>query len=195
MFLQVVMKQKDLATSAPAPEPSAAGAAPIRMVIFQSLMDDHPMSQDLGNLPTMESPSFLDAGRYGGAGELLLGPAGSGAHPHAHPAAFNALIRGKKRWFMWPPHCTNYGWAWGTSVLKWLKEYLPTLKNGTNRCTPTQFDQHAGQVVFVPHSWGHAVLNLEPTLAISRQMGLFRGYADVDGANAVVAGSPHSNEL
>ena len=32
-----------------------------------------------------------------------LGPAGSGAPPHFHGHAWNALIYGKKRWFLFPP--------------------------------------------------------------------------------------------
>jgi len=47
-------------------------------------------------------------------------------------------------------------------------------------CRPIQFDQVAGQVVFVPHNWGHAVLNLEPVLAVSTQIGVYTDF-DHDG--------------
>jgi hypothetical protein len=36
--------------------------------------------------------------------QLTIGPTGSGAPPHFHADAVNALIRGRKRWLLWPPH-------------------------------------------------------------------------------------------
>lgn len=35
--------------------------------------------------------------------QFYLGPAVSGSHPHYHAPAFNALLRGAKRWFVIPP--------------------------------------------------------------------------------------------
>ena len=34
----------------------------------------------------------------------FLGPPGSGPFFHVHPAAYNALIYGERRWFLYPPH-------------------------------------------------------------------------------------------
>jgi hypothetical protein len=39
----------------------------------------------------------------GCAFQFYLGPAGAGSHPHVHGSAFNLLVRGKKRWFVYPP--------------------------------------------------------------------------------------------
>lgn len=37
--------------------------------------------------------------------ELLIGGEGTGAYPHTHQAAWNAIVFGVKRWFLWPPSC------------------------------------------------------------------------------------------
>ena len=34
-----------------------------------------------------------------------------------------------------------------------------------------EFIQEPGEVVFIPAGWGHGILNIEPTIGISMQMG------------------------
>jgi hypothetical protein len=142
----------------------------------------HPMAKDIGSMAYFESSGLT---KLPSATEvvdahlekalhpfLLLGPALSGSLPHRHTAAVNFLLRGRKRWYLWPPFCRN----WGklelnlTDVLTWAVRELPGLRASTH-CAPLEFEQHTGQTVFVPLGWGHAVVNLEPTIAISKQLG------------------------
>ena len=44
-------------------------------------------------------------------------------------------------------------------------------------CSPLEFLQNAGDVVFVPQGWIHAVLNVQPVVGIAQQIGHPRDYA------------------
>lgn len=74
-------------------------------------------------------------------GEIFIGPALSGSQPHAHTAAWNILVFGKKRWYIWPKVCYSLGYAdgHGMSVWEWAVTRLPKLK-GTP-CAPFEFEQ------------------------------------------------------
>ena len=107
-------------------------------------------------------------GAHAPHGEIFIGPALSGTQPHDHPAAWNALVRGRKRWFIWPKLCrapagAEGGAMFGVTVVQWIKSVLPTLRGP---CAPTSFEQVAGEVVFVPYGWPHAVLNIEPSIGV-----------------------------
>ena len=104
-------------------------------------------------------------------GEIFIGPALSGSQPHAHTAAWNTLVFGRKRWYVWPKLCYSLGYAdgHGMSVWEWVVTRLPKLK-GTP-CAPFEFEQAPGDIVFVPYGWHHAVLNLEPSIGMSKQLG------------------------
>ena len=127
----------------------------------------------------------------GCAWQFYLGGAGSGSHPHAHRAAFNILVRGKKRWFVFPPHHSletikgsGGGGGGGGSddtsarsisnalpkeklktAFDWATTTLPTLI--TKGIVPSEFLQLPGEVVYVPEGWVHAVVNLEPSVGVA----------------------------
>lgn len=63
------------------------------------------------------------------------------SQPHAHTAAWNILVFGKKRWYIWPKVCYSLGYAdgHGMSVWEWAVTRLPKLK-GTP-CAPFEFEQ------------------------------------------------------
>ena len=50
--------------------------------------------------------------------------------------------------------------------LKWFVAEYPRLA-----VRPYEVVQEAGDVVFVPAGWGHAVLNLEPSVAVAFELG------------------------
>ena len=61
--------------------------------------------------------------------EISLGPCLSGAQVHSHTAAFNVLVRGRKRWFLFPPTQSYWGsnpklHTTGMPVLQWVLEEL-----------------------------------------------------------------------
>lgn len=152
-----------------------------RRYIFQPLPES--MIGDLGDpkAPTMPmfeaKKGFFDdsqvvvAGTAKTHGELFIGPALSGSQPHAHTAAWNHLVFGRKRWYLWPKLCYSLGYAdgHGMSVWEWALTRLPKLQGTV--CAPFEFEQIPGEVVFVPYGWHHAVLNLEPSIGLSKQLG------------------------
>ena len=130
--------------------------------------------------------------------EFFAGPALSGAQPHTHTAAWNGLVAGRKQWFLWPPHHSQDhagSGAWnsgnaleegegevdrhigppraaaGESAWEWVTRRLEATR-ATAGAAPIEFVQEAGEVVFVPAGWPHAVLNLEPSIGVSVQLGV-----------------------
>ena len=91
----------------------------------------------------------------GCAWQFYLGGVGSGSHPHAHHSAFNILVRGKKRWFVFPPQYTLDTITGGTleAAFEWAAHTLPTLKQAG--VVPSEFVQLPGEVVYVPEGIVH----------------------------------------
>lgn len=113
--------------------------------LFQSfgtppLMDDFPLARDVPAEDVM----------------LFMGPEGSGASAHVHAGAINAVMFGRKRWFVAPP-------------LRSVYSSVPTrdfeFDDDTLVC-----DQSDGDVVIVPYDWGHATLNLMDTVGVAVEL-------------------------
>lgn len=159
---------------------SAGNNGTDRYYVFNKLDLGSPLLDDL---PPFEEIMPPVAGRYFytpsdathdqtiGRYSLALGPALSGSQPHSHSAAWSALIRGRKRWFIWPAHCMYTGYEQGETIVEWVERALPELRVRGKHCAPIEFEQSPGEVVFVPSNWGHAVLYLEPSMSINAQVG------------------------
>jgi hypothetical protein len=93
-----------------------------------------------------------------------IGPVHSGLFFHQHAAAYNAVVYGAKRWFLFPAN-SYYGPEYVTT-LQWLRTAMPTLPVQPLECT-----QEAGDILFVPQGWHHAVINLADTLAAAVEIG------------------------
>ena len=91
--------------------------------------------------------------------QLMVGPEGSGSPVHFHVDALNIAIVGRKRWFLFPPSerfwCTK-------PALRWMLEDYRALPN-----PPIEVLQEPGDLVYVPADWGHAVVNLEDSVAVA----------------------------
>jgi hypothetical protein len=89
-------------------------------------------------------------------------------------SAWNALISGRKRWALYPPH----KFPPGTSFIRgkdgklkfstpfpfeWFTEIYPNLATPDR---PWECTQLPGEIIFVPYGWWHCVINIE---------GIFRG--------------------
>ncbi len=48
--------------------------------------------------------------------QFMLGPRGSGAPPHFHGHAINMLIRGAKKWVLFPPRDAFFTISHGTNL-------------------------------------------------------------------------------
>jgi hypothetical protein len=115
---------------------------------------------------TTSSTSPLNAGlvllRPAPSPQFYLGGPGTGSPLHFHKDAFNALMYGKKRWFLIPPASALYStvpistWVVNTSLDG------PDMPKGLQMCT-----QIAGDVIYVPHGWAHGVLNLETSVGVA----------------------------
>jgi hypothetical protein len=94
--------------------------------------------------------------------QFYLGGPGSGSPFHFHKDAFNALMYGKKRWFLLPPSQALYSTI---PVSSWVANTPldgPKAHTGLKMCT-----QLEGDVMYVPHGWAHAVMNLETSVGLS----------------------------
>ena len=120
--------------------------------------------QDIGeigvfNYSTLEIASFL----------WFLGPAFSGAPNHYHGHALNILVYGAKRWFLTPPPHARYdlksGW-------EWYRQDYPTLKSQVKIYECTQYE---AEVLYVPHSWGHVIVNTRTSIGYA---GEFKPFLD-----------------
>ena len=89
--------------------------------------------------------------------QFYQGVAGTGAPVHSHIDAWNALVHGRKRWFVLPPLKGYYSTK---PVLEWMED-------GYNHVKPFEFIQEAGDIVYIPRHWTHAVLNLQESVGIA----------------------------
>jgi hypothetical protein len=115
---------------------------------------------------TSSSSSSLNAGlvllRPAPSPQFYLGGPGTGSPFHFHKDAFNALMYGKKRWFLIPPASALYStvpistWVVNTSLDG------PKAPKGLQMCT-----QNAGDVLYIPHGWAHGVVNLETSVGVA----------------------------
>lgn len=119
---------------------------------------------------------------------LLIGAKRSGTALHVDPtctAAWNTLVSGRKRWFLFPPesHTNNrdngdeyraddsYHEKDGDasvvsdSAVHWLFEQYPNMSKANGGL---DFEQLPGETVYVPPGWRHAVVNLALSVAVTR---------------------------
>lgn len=119
---------------------------------------------------------------------VLVGPERSGSTVHIDPLATNAwntLLHGKKRWVLFPPHVPKYI-VKGRGLIRsdeddeaihYFMTIIPRIKRKAATMTNQgdyrnfacyEFTQNAGETVFVPHGWWHAVLNLTHTVGVTQ---------------------------
>jgi hypothetical protein len=90
-------------------------------------------------------------------------------------------VRGAKKWLLWPPHAPPPGVhasadgadvATTMSVFEWFVDFYPAARRQAARMRraargdpaallPVECVVRAGECIFVPRGWWHAVLNLE----------------------------------
>lgn len=110
---------------------------------------------------------------------LILGPKRSGSMFHIDPNqthAWNAAIRGRKKWLFYPPGVTPPGVmvsqdmadvtmpiSTGEWTLSFWAYHLKELENPDIAKRPLECITHPGELIFVPHGWWHMVINLDET--------------------------------
>lgn len=130
---------------------------------------------------------------------VLIGPERSGSTIHQDPLATNAwntLLSGKKRWVLFPPHVPKsivkgrglIGKDEDDEASHYFMNILPRIKRKADTLKDREeyrdfacyeFTQHAGETVFVPHDWWHAVVNLTDTVGVTQNYGSPRNFEAV----------------
>jgi histone arginine demethylase JMJD6 len=113
---------------------------------------------------------------------MLLGPVRSGTGVHVDPlatSAWNTLLHGRKRWVLFEPGFSKAEVKGREFVrageddepIDYFLNVLPRLKAARGPALTArmiEFTQRAGETIFVPGGWWHAVLNLEDTVAVTQ---------------------------
>ncbi|XP_076952896.1 arginine-specific demethylase JMJ22 [Bidens hawaiensis] len=109
---------------------------------------------------------------------IIIGPAGSGSSFHIDPnstSAWNAVVKGSKKWVLFPPDVVPPGVypsadgaevACPVSINEWFMNFYEATKTWKKR--PVECVCKAGEVIFVPNGWWHLVINLEDSIAITQ---------------------------
>ena len=175
------------------------------LYIFDATFDEDRYAKRI--LEDYTVPEYFDEDLLGLVGErrrppyrwFLVGPCRSGTTVHIDPlgtSAWNTLVHGVKRWVLFPPHVPK-------SVVKGRKLILPgeddeaihyftTILPRMKRKAAAsggkgeyanfacyEFTQFAGETVFVPHGWWHAVLNVTHTVGITQNYCSRRNFDEV----------------
>eukprot|EP01065_Artemidia_motanka_P030345 TRINITY_DN36361_c0_g1_i1.p1 TRINITY_DN36361_c0_g1~~TRINITY_DN36361_c0_g1_i1.p1 ORF type:complete len:642 (+),score=133.99 TRINITY_DN36361_c0_g1_i1:47-1927(+) len=131
-----------------------------------SFAQDHLLAGGLAE--SVWSP-WLRSAAAGRSADFFSGGAWSGAQLHAHEAAINVLSAGVKLWFLYPPTASRHGAAnttHGVAAAVWAD----LLRHDTGGSAPIVLVQLAGEIVFVPAGWGHAIVNLADSAGFSAQL-------------------------
>jgi histone arginine demethylase JMJD6 len=119
---------------------------------------------------------------------FLVGPERSGTTIHIDPlatSAWNTLLVGKKRWVLFPPHVPksivkgkgliaqhedDEAIHYFTLILPRIRQKARAQRNDPqyHNFACYEFTQHAGETVFVPTGWWHAVLNITHTIGCTQ---------------------------
>mmetsp|Transcript_6435 Transcript_6435/g.14033 ORF Transcript_6435/g.14033 Transcript_6435/m.14033 type:complete len:334 (-) Transcript_6435:199-1200(-) len=117
---------------------------------------------------------------------IIIGAAGSGTQLHVDPlatCAWNAVVCGAKQWALFPPtreDIKDTAEQEAEDDLKesmrlpanaWFSTFLPQTR-GRDWRGPRALEvlQRAGDTIFVPEGWRHAVLNVETSVAVTHNV-------------------------
>ena len=158
------------------------------LYVFDSTFDDDEVAKSI--LDAYSVPHLFPDDLFSLVGEkrrppyrwFLVGGKRSGTCVHIDPlgtSAWNTIIRGRKRWVLFPPE-TPKRIAKALDVIQkgeddeavhYFTLFLPRLRQlqqQQKNFTMIEFTQYPGETVFVPGGWWHAVLNLDDTVAVTQ---------------------------
>eukprot|EP01083_Nonionella_stella_P302677 1044642_1 len=99
--------------------------------------------------------------------QLAIGGVFTGAQPHFHGPVFNALVMGKKEWIIFPP---RKAFQMKQTALQFFCYHENLSKEKKETLMYYTITQNVGDVVFIPSEWAHAVLNVEPSIAVAIEL-------------------------
>lgn len=95
------------------------------------------------------------------AQQFYLGGMGTGAPIHYHGDAWNVCAYGARRWFLFAPQSSTYS---KIPMKEWVEYDYPKLKKSER---PMECMQRAGDVIFVPHMFGHGTYNVQESVGVA----------------------------
>jgi hypothetical protein len=127
--------------------------------------------------------SLLGSGKRPDHRWLIIGPKRSGSSFHIDPNAthaWNAPIRGRKRWIFYPPGVSPPGVFPSSngddvimpiSLAEWFlshwNDHVKQRSNPDKSKRPLECTVKPGEILFVPHGWWHCVLNLDDGMSVA----------------------------
>jgi len=109
-----------------------------------------------------------------------IGAIGSGATWHTHTSAFNYQAYGRKLWILAIPETEQVNKY--ASTMHFLHNQLPNTGGEELRCT-----QGPGELLFLPQAWSHATLNLQASVSLAIEVGVW-GRWETQAKNGVPVG-------
>ncbi|XP_069142317.1 LOW QUALITY PROTEIN: uncharacterized protein [Argopecten irradians] len=98
---------------------------------------------------------------------FFMGASSSGVSFHKHADAWNGVIFGRKRWFLYDIHQTPPGGVYpGFTQGEWYKKLYPHLDEAHK---PMECIQEAGEILYLPEGTYHGTINLGDTVAVGIQ--------------------------
>ena len=125
---------------------------------------------------------------------ILYGGPKSGSAIHKDPlctSAWNTSLFGRKRWLLFPPEARKIHLMppsiealWPARIAgpsAWFEYMLPRIRSDEWRGPqPIEILQEAGETVYVPNNYWHIVLNLEPVVALTQNVGALHDYKSIE---------------
>ena len=138
------------------------GCTTVLKILLKASPNSRRLSSRMAS-PTFEPTKKCACSQMNFQTSLGLGRRGSGLAFHFHEDGFNELFHGRKRWFFYSPYSKPHFNPRKTQA-DWLQNVYPTLKPDQ---MPDECVVSAGQAIYFPAGWHHAVLNLEQNVFTS----------------------------
>ena len=85
---------------------------------------------------------------------------------HAHRDAFNFLVYGRKRWFVYRPSDARYG---SSPTLEWFRA-KDGYKEAKRSNKLLECVQQPGDAMFMPQGWAHSVINIDTSIGVALEV-------------------------
>ncbi|XP_063437147.1 bifunctional arginine demethylase and lysyl-hydroxylase psr-1-like isoform X1 [Mytilus trossulus] len=120
------------------------------------------------SLPTtLKPPKYFEIKDGRDDSIFFLGASSSGVSFHKHADAWNGVIYGEKRWFLYPVNHTPPGGVYpGFTQIEWFEKVYPFLPESEK---PIECVQKAGEILYLPEGTYHGTINMGDTVAIGIQ--------------------------